>query len=709
VHHDDAAETQMRWRRLASAERCLSGAVPLAVTFTNTKSGAVTGYEWDFGDGVTSVITHPIHVYTATGVYTVSLTATGPGGTDTLTRTNYIAVTSEPCVTPTADFSGTPLSGTVPLEVTFTDASSGTVNGWSWDFGDGVTDTATNPTHVYTATGIYTVSLAVSGPCGSDALTRTNYVTVGSRVYVTTTRVITYIYDPLNRLISATYSTGEQFGYGYDEVGNRTTYTATAPLAGTTVTTYTYDAANRLLVSQSPGHLVTHTWDARGNLVSDGTFTYTHNAARRMVRAYSLTSTVVYTYNAAGLRVAQSVDGDTTTFAWDWASGVPEMLSEGQAIGSSIALYLVGHETLGSWDGADWTYYLPDALGSIRQETDGAGAVTDSREWTPFGVEVGTAQKGLGYTGEWFGSSVGLLYLRARWLDVGTGRFTSPDPIIPSFQDPQSANRYVYAGDDPVRWTDPSGWYHKDVHLELTEEWAYCVAVGNTCECPDQGPCWAHPERASLHAKEIAQADQYVDELGSHMSPWPLLGQPRKMHFATRDEANQAIDRAIGKALGFEEYNEQARKALWEFGYALHMLQDSFSHWGSGYVYGRGYGDADLPPLVMDRFGHARHTALAGSGAHRWAQVDEWRQELKEKYPEASQLIDNLGNDDVVDLWIRGKGVTETGKKYRDRYGYDTDKYIEFCERDREMKEATHEALERFFDEFGCPGLQICD
>jgi RHS repeat-associated protein len=360
-----------------------------------------------------------------------------------------------------ARFSGSPLSGAVPLEVTFTDASSGTVGSWSWDFGDGVTNTATNPAHVYTRIGVYTVSLAVSGPCGSDALTRTNYVTVGSRVYVTTTRVITYIYDPLNRLISATYSTGEQFGYGYDAVGNRTVYTATAPLAGTTVTTYTYDAANRLLVSQSPGHLVTTTWDARGNLVSNGTFTYTYNAAGRMVRAEGVTLTLVYTYNASGLRVARSVNGEVTSFAWDWASGVPEMLSEGQAMRSSIALYLVGHETLGRRDGADWTYYLPDALGSIRQETDGSGDVTDSREWTPFGVEVGTAQEGLGYAGEWLNTyaNQAMLYLRARWYEPHTGRFTSPDTIIPNFRNPQSANRYLYALANPTNLIDPAGLY----------------------------------------------------------------------------------------------------------------------------------------------------------------------------------------------------------------------------------------------------------
>jgi hypothetical protein len=81
----------------------------------------------------------------------------------------------------------------------------------------------------------------------------------------------------------------------------------------------------------------------------------------------------VYTYNVNGLRVAQSVDGDVTNFAWDWASGIPEMLSDGNN------LYLVSYDTVGYWDGNDWAYYLPDALGSIRQTTDDTGAVTGSR------------------------------------------------------------------------------------------------------------------------------------------------------------------------------------------------------------------------------------------------------------------------------------------------------------------------------------------
>ena len=53
------------------------------------------------------------------------------------------------------------------------------------------------------------------------------------------------------------------------------------------------------------------------------------------------------------------------------------------AFGDGDALYLVGHDTLGQCADGAWTYYLPDALGSVRQATDGAGAVVSAREWSP--------------------------------------------------------------------------------------------------------------------------------------------------------------------------------------------------------------------------------------------------------------------------------------------------------------------------------------
>jgi PKD repeat protein len=79
---------------------------------------------------------------------------------------------------PVAAFSGTPTSGTWPLAVQFTDASTNAPTSWSWTFGDGGTSTAQNPNYTYNAAGTYTVTLTASNAYGSDAETKTNYITV---------------------------------------------------------------------------------------------------------------------------------------------------------------------------------------------------------------------------------------------------------------------------------------------------------------------------------------------------------------------------------------------------------------------------------------------------------------------------------------------------------------------------------------------------
>jgi PKD repeat protein len=153
-----------------------SGTVPLTVNFTDMSTGSITSWSWTFGDGGTSTAQNPSHQYTSAGTYTVSLTVTGPGGSDGETKNNYITV--NPCVAPTANFVGSPTSGDAPLTVNFTDQSSGSPSSWSWNFGDAGTSTAQNPSHVYTSAGTFTVTLTVTNPCGSDQEVKTNYITV---------------------------------------------------------------------------------------------------------------------------------------------------------------------------------------------------------------------------------------------------------------------------------------------------------------------------------------------------------------------------------------------------------------------------------------------------------------------------------------------------------------------------------------------------
>ena len=72
-----------------------SAVAPLEVEFSAQSEGTITGWLWDFGDGQTSKEKNPLHEYTTPGKYTVSLTVTGPEGTDTKTRRDYITVSEE--------------------------------------------------------------------------------------------------------------------------------------------------------------------------------------------------------------------------------------------------------------------------------------------------------------------------------------------------------------------------------------------------------------------------------------------------------------------------------------------------------------------------------------------------------------------------------------------------------------------------------------
>jgi len=77
-----------------------------------------------------------------------------------------------------ADFAGTPLAGTVPLTVQFTDLSEGEITAHAWDFGDGSGSTEKDPAHAYTQPGLYTVGLFVRGPGGEESASRPDYVQV---------------------------------------------------------------------------------------------------------------------------------------------------------------------------------------------------------------------------------------------------------------------------------------------------------------------------------------------------------------------------------------------------------------------------------------------------------------------------------------------------------------------------------------------------
>jgi uncharacterized repeat protein (TIGR01451 family) len=143
-------------------------ATPYTVAVTNNSTGSITTYLWDYGDsvGTSTAANPPNYSYAGGGTYTISLTVNGPGGPDTFTK---MITLIDP---PVANFAANPTSGFAPLTVMFTNASTGTITGYSWDFGDTTTSTAANPpNHVYNSANTYNVILTVNGSGGSDAFT----------------------------------------------------------------------------------------------------------------------------------------------------------------------------------------------------------------------------------------------------------------------------------------------------------------------------------------------------------------------------------------------------------------------------------------------------------------------------------------------------------------------------------------------------------
>ena len=154
-----------------------SGTALMTVTFQNTSIGNFTTWQWDFGDSTTSNAQNPVKVYATPGNYTVTLNAISATGTLTLSKPNFIQVAAP---TPVIKFTALPTSGTAPLLATFTNNTTGVVNSWLWNFGDGSTSTLKTPTHTYTTVGNYTVTLTASGASTSRSASSTIAVLANS-------------------------------------------------------------------------------------------------------------------------------------------------------------------------------------------------------------------------------------------------------------------------------------------------------------------------------------------------------------------------------------------------------------------------------------------------------------------------------------------------------------------------------------------------
>jgi PKD repeat protein len=149
------------------------------VQFTDESTGNPATWSWNFGDGNTSTLENPTNTYVNDGTYSVTLTEGNSVGQNETTQAAYIVVGSS---APVAAFTASPVSGTAPLSVQFTDTSTNSPVSWIWNFGDGGTSTEENPSHIYSNPGTYTVSLTAANTAGENTATGSETVSTSEEM-----------------------------------------------------------------------------------------------------------------------------------------------------------------------------------------------------------------------------------------------------------------------------------------------------------------------------------------------------------------------------------------------------------------------------------------------------------------------------------------------------------------------------------------------
>lgn len=147
------------------------------VSFNNTTQGNDNQYLWTFGDGDSSMVKNPVHLYDQSGTFTVTLYVTNTCGSDTIT--GVITIVAKP----EAGFTSDKSKGCIPFVVHFQDNSTNQPTSWQWSFpgGSPSTSNAQNPIITYPATGSYEVSLIAGNIAGSDTIVIQKYIKVNDK------------------------------------------------------------------------------------------------------------------------------------------------------------------------------------------------------------------------------------------------------------------------------------------------------------------------------------------------------------------------------------------------------------------------------------------------------------------------------------------------------------------------------------------------
>ncbi len=343
----------------------------------------------------------------------------------------------------------------------------------SLQLGNGLYETTTfnsrlQPTEIRLGTtngGTDRLSLALTYGSGNNGNVLTQTITVPSQFTATQT----YTYDALNRIGTASETIGSPTWsqtYGYDQYGNKNI------TAGTGTTSLTFGGSTNRITTSG------YSYDNAGNTTADPSGkSFTYDAENKQTAVTNGGTLGNYAYDGDGRRIKKynTSTSDDVFFVYD-ATG---KLIEERDLSSNLQTSYIhaGSRLLSTETSGPTTNYLTtDHLGSPRVTTNGSGSVSARHDYTPFGVDILTPPRSTSpdYVGDMVRQKFtayerdqesSLDFARARMFESSVGRFTVPDPLggAADTKNPQTFNKYTYVGNNPMRFSDPSGliWYYR--------------------------------------------------------------------------------------------------------------------------------------------------------------------------------------------------------------------------------------------------------